>query len=349
MSKNAPAADTPPVSAAEARALFKPFAREKVIALAISGGPDSLAMLWLAARWRGARKSGPNLLAFTLDHGLRPEAAREARDVGKIAASLGVAHRVLRWRGDKPRSGIQEAARAARYRLMIAAARKAGASYLLTAHTQDDQAETMMFRLARGSGLAGLRAMQMFTPRDGAIIARPFLDVSKARLISTLAGAGLAPAQDPSNADPRFARVRWRALMPALAEEGLTAPRLAVLARRAARADAALEAMVDATQAGVEAQGRARSMPFTAFCALADEIGLRLLGRLVDEIGHEGPAELAKLEALFDALCELRQAKTPRFKRTLAGALIGVAGGRLAVAPAPPRRQKRASARSKRR
>ncbi|MEA2871782.1 MAG: tRNA(Ile)-lysidine synthase, partial [Hyphomicrobiales bacterium] len=130
----------------------------------MSGGPDSTALLWLAARWRAWRKHAPTLIAVTVDHGLRPESAREARAVKRFAHKLDVAHRTLRWSGKKPASGIQQAAREARYRLLAGAARKAGARHILTAHTLDDQAETVLFRLARGSGIAGLRGMRAVTP-----------------------------------------------------------------------------------------------------------------------------------------------------------------------------------------
>ncbi len=137
----------------------------------MSGGPDSTALLWLAARWRARRKHGPTLIAVTVDHGLRPESAREARAVKRLAAKLDVAHRTVRWSGKKPETGIQQAAREARYRLLADAARKAGARHILTAHTLDDQAETVLFRLARGSGIAGLRGMArralLAPPREG--------------------------------------------------------------------------------------------------------------------------------------------------------------------------------------
>src|SRR5437588_867075 len=104
------------------------------------------------------------LIAVTIDHGLRPEGAREAAAVKRLARRLGVAHRILRWRGTKPKTGLQEAARSVRYRLLGQAAAKAGCAHILTAHTLDDQAETVLFRLARGSGLVGLAGMTHVSP-----------------------------------------------------------------------------------------------------------------------------------------------------------------------------------------
>jgi len=215
------AADSAAISIAEAELLFEDLKSVPAIIVAVSGGPDSTALLVLAARWRAAIATGPQLIAVTIDHGLRPEAVREALTVKKLAAQLGVRHRTLRWTGEKPVTGLQETARAVRYRLLSAAARGAGATHLLTAHTLDDQAETILIRMARGSGLAGLGAMRREIELDGVILLRPLLDVPKARLVATLQAIGLPYADDPSNRDPRFTRARLRAMMPASPAKGL--------------------------------------------------------------------------------------------------------------------------------
>src|ERR1700761_9389180 len=119
--------DDRPISAADAARLFAGLANEPALLLAVSGGPDSMALMWLAARWRKARATGPRLIAVTVDHGLRSEAAREARMVKEAARSLDLPHRTLRWRGDKPSAGLPEAARTARYRLLAQGAQGAGA------------------------------------------------------------------------------------------------------------------------------------------------------------------------------------------------------------------------------
>ena len=148
------------ISQSEAKVLFADVKSAKALVLAVSGGPDSTALMVLAARWRKALKRGPELIAVTVDHGLRAEAKREARVVARLAKELGIAHRTLRWTDAKPKAGIPQAAREARYRLLAQAAHRAGASHVLTAHTRDDQAETVVMRLARGSGITGLAAMR---------------------------------------------------------------------------------------------------------------------------------------------------------------------------------------------
>ena len=148
-----------PISAGDAKRLFADWKSAPALVLAVSGGPDSVALMWLAARWRRALARGPRLVAVTVDHGLRTEAAREAREVKRLARSLDVPHRTLRWTGAKPKTGLPAAAREARYRLLAKAARQASATHILTAHTRDDQAETLLMRLLRGSGVAGLACM----------------------------------------------------------------------------------------------------------------------------------------------------------------------------------------------
>src|SRR5581483_2962581 len=122
-----------PISASDARKLFADWKEVPALVLAVSGGPDSVALMWLAARWRRGLSRGPRLIAVTIDHGLRAEAAREAREVKAQARRLDVEHRTLRWTGTKPKTGVPAAARVERYRLLAQAARSAGATHILTA------------------------------------------------------------------------------------------------------------------------------------------------------------------------------------------------------------------------
>jgi tRNA(Ile)-lysidine synthase len=330
-----------PVSADEAAALFAPLQRARGLVIAVSGGPDSTALLWLVARWRKSLQRGPTLLAVTVDHGLRAESRAEAEAVKRFAKQRGVAHRIMRWSGPKPPAGLQQAARNARYRLLAEAATKIGADHIVTGHTSDDQAETLLLRMGRGSGLTGLSGMTLLAPLPGdrrLLLARPLLDIPKARLIATLEQAGLSFAEDSSNRDPRFTRARLRALMPALAAEGLNAPRLSQLARRMQRADAALESATDAAWTEL-ARGEAGGIAFErGFNDLPAELQLRLLDRAIAISGDEGPVELGKLERLHVALAGSAGAG-PRLRRTLAGAVITRAGGTWLVQRAPPRRR----------
>jgi tRNA(Ile)-lysidine synthase len=337
--------DAAPVSVAEAKTLFDPLARASALVLAVSGGPDSTALLVLAARWRRARKTGPRLLAVTIDHGLRRESADEARAVAHLAQRLGVPHRILRWKGKKPATGLQQSARDARYRLLAAAAQRVKACAILTAHTLDDQAETVLIRMSRGSGLGGLGAMAREAPLPiggEAVLVRPLLEIPKARLIATLARAGIEFADDPSNRDPRFTRARLREVMGALAREGLDARRLSLLARRLRRAETAIEAAVDVAMAALSQAPWSDRGPIVfdagRFDRLPEEVALRLLGRAIARTGDEGSIQLGKLENLYEALRNANAAKASRWRRTLAGALVTLGGTRLAVERAPARR-----------
>jgi tRNA(Ile)-lysidine synthase len=354
------------VTDAEADALFADLIDQPALVLAVSGGPDSTALMWLAARWRKRRRRGPKLVAVTVDHGLRPEARREAAAVKRLARRLGIPHRTLRWTGAKPATGLQEAARAARYRLIAAAADRAHATCVLTAHTLDDQAETILFRMARGSGLTGLAGMARMRPllmpaaqpsavrrrgkpEPGAslFLVRPLLDVAKARLVATLRAANIPCADDPSNHDPRFTRTRLRALAPALAAEGLDAGRFALLGRRVRRAEAAIEFAVAAAAAALSDTEWSERGPIhldaEGFAALPAEVALRLLGRAIARVGDEGPVQLGKLESLADALAAA-SADPVRFRRTLAGAVVTHGQDRIAVERAPARRNRTAAA-----
>lgn len=332
-----------PISAPQAKQLFARWASAPALILAVSGGPDSVALMWLAARWRRGLKRGPDLTVVTIDHGLRAEAAREAREVKRLAKSFDLPHRTLRWTGAKPKTGLPAAAREARYALLAGAARKIGAIHVMTAHTRDDQAETVLMRMARGSGLAGLSAMSVESERDGVRIVRPLLQVPKSRLVATLDRAKLGYAVDPTNTDANFTRPRLRGLMPALAAEGIDARNLHRLAARMARADAALDLMADGAERFLALRNPGRSpeaIDADAFMGLAEEIRVRMLLRMIDAVGHEGPAELGKVESLSQAMEQATQAggNGILLKQTLAGAVISLTRNRLTIAPAPPRR-----------
>lgn len=179
------------------------------IALAVSGGPDSLALLLLAKSAFPGR-----VIVFTVDHGLRPESAGEAAMTAALCTRLGVPHRTLtltRLKGMK--ANIQAEARAARYEAMVAACKAEGVRLLATAHHADDQAETVLMRLSRGSGLSGLSGIRAARQDEGVTILRPLLGWRKAELVALAEAAGLTPADDPSNRNPAYDRTAARALL----------------------------------------------------------------------------------------------------------------------------------------
>lgn len=338
MSRSGSAAENSPVTESELSALFDDFARSRKILLAVSGGPDSTALLVLAARWRMLRDSGPELVAATIDHGLRAASKREAKMVEMLASKLGIPHRTLVWKGKKPITGVQEAAREARFALFSALTKETGADLLMTAHTRDDQAETVLHRIGRGSGLGGLAGIRRMHKRDGIFIGRPFLDLPKARLVATLKKLRIPYASDPTNQDPKYLRARLRTLAPVLAKEGIDAANLALMAKRLGRANAALNRLAEEAAFALRVD-RAGGRAFEArgFFLMPDELSIRMLREAIDAEGIEGPAELAKVEALYEGLVAAYRAGG-EVKRTLAGAAVTLSAAALVVAAAPPRK-----------
>lgn len=335
--------DHPPVGAREATELFADLAGESRLLVAVSGGPDSVALLALLAEW--SREPGrPAVMAATVDHGLRAASADEAGAVAALCARLGVPHRILRWEGEKPSSRLQERARAARYALLAQEAGRVGGAVLVTAHTRDDQAETLLMRMARGSGPSGLAGMRRRAVRHGTVLVRPLLGVPKARLVATAQARGLSFVTDPSNGDPRFARARWRAVMPLLAAEGLDAERLSVLAARLARLDEAVSVRAQAiagTLLSVQPGAPLLRLDFEALRQEPAEIVLRVVAAAIARLGieAEGAVRLERLESCVAALTDAAQAGLP-LTRTLAGAVLTLRrDGQLSLRPEGPRRR----------
>ncbi len=325
-----------PLDDVQAADLFQPLTRFDFLALAVSGGGDSMALLHLFDRWRRSCAEAPAAVVFTVDHGLRPEAAEEAAMVAFASARLGLSHQTLYWRGPKPDHGVQEAARAARYALMAQAldeaapadARKTG---LVLAHTRDDQAETFLDRLARGSGVYGLSAMARESRRAETTLLRPLLDVSRARLRASLAAFGVPWVDDPSNDDMKYRRVRMRRLLPVLEAEGLGAERLAATAHSMARAAGALDGWVDRVMEVEVIRHPAGPCRFEVALLdhLPEEIALRLLARLLrDTAGSVHVPRLVRLEAV---LAGLRSSGASSLRRTLGGCVIELRDGAVVI------------------
>jgi tRNA(Ile)-lysidine synthase len=281
-----------------------PFENSPHLAVAVSGGADSMALCLLAHDWAAAR--GGRVTALTVDHGLRPTSAEEAAQVGSWMSGLGIEHHVLTWLGAKPASAVQDAARVARYRLLCRWCRQANVLHLLLGHHADDQSETVLHRLVRGSGIYGLSGMSALVETAEVRLVRPLLSCDAAALRSLLAERGQHWIEDPSNRDPRFARTRLRSVLPDLAAVGLSRSVLLGAAARMSAARSLLqEAVVEllANSCRVHPTGFAQ-IERTAVAAAPIEVAVKALARLVTVIGgsaRECRAESARraYERLF--------------------------------------------------
>jgi tRNA(Ile)-lysidine synthase len=271
-----------------------------------------MALTLLADRW--ARRRGGVVEALTVDHRLRAGSTAEARRVKDWLAVRGIAHRTLTWRkgAGVGHANLQARARAARYGLMEGWCRRRGALHLVTAHHIDDQAETLLLRLARGSGLSGLAAMAPIVDRPGVRILRPLLGLSHADLIGHLRSQHQDWIEDPSNEDIAFARVRMRAAMPAFAAAGLDAHRLAATAARLGRARAAMDADIARLLAAAAPDPAGFvSIAKSALISAADEIAFRALARIIGAVGGEAyPPRFNRLKRLYGELAGLKAGRT---------------------------------------
>ena len=284
---------------------LQPFGAEAHLALAVSGGGDSMGLLALAAE---AQKLdyAPRFSVLTVDHKLRPEAADEAAQVGDICRALGLPHYLLAADENLSQTGIQQEARNLRYRLMAGWCAAYEAQALVLAHHQDDQAETVLMRMARGSGVKGLGGMaprrKIHTEAGPLLLLRPFLNDAGDALKNIAAAAGLPVIDDPSNEDTRFERVRWRRLLPKLAAEGLDAATLAEMAATMRQTQAALDKKLTGwleTHADWHEYG-VLCLPRAGFEALPQAHQQRLLGRFVQYFGqHAHPLKRRKSERVL--------------------------------------------------
>jgi tRNA(Ile)-lysidine synthase len=296
--------------------------------VAVSGGGDSLALMFLLADWaRAASKPAPFVL--TVDHGLSDSSERVAKDVLRRAKAAGLKGELLVWKDKKPKADIEAAAREARYRLIGEWCHAHNIGGVYAAHTLEDQAETFLLRLGRGSGLDGLSAMRPVALYpvpgfDDLRVVRPLLDMGREQLRALLKARKEAWVEDPMNVDPRFARVRLRKAWPMLEELGLSSSRIAGAARHLARAREALDHATEnlLARASRIVDGEALLDP-SRLAAAPREIGLRAFAWLLSRVsGEPYRPRFERLERLFDAICrgELVAA------RTLHGCLIAPSG-----------------------
>lgn len=287
------------------------------VAVAVSGGPDSMALAFLLAQTAGVQ----SLLALIVEHGLREESAQEAAEVAARLRAMGIETEILPWAHDEVKSRVHVRARDARYGLLIAACKQRGITTLALAHHADDQAETILMRFAKGSGIDGLAGMAPVSMMDGVRLVRPLLDVPKARLVATCEAHGLVYVTDPSNAADKYARGRLRRVMPLLESEGFTAERLLDLGARAREAKEALDHYACgflrlAVQSSV---GGAFRLDLAGLRGLPRAVALRALIMLMESLHKENyPPERGQLVPFLDWLLDQDEGGA----RTLQGVIV---------------------------
>lgn len=306
---------------------FEPFETRPALAVGVSGGRDSLALALLSHNWAVAR--GGRVLCLIVDHGLRPQSADEAATTASVLAREGIEALVLRWTGEKPQSSLQEAARAARYRLLQTACRERGIVHLLVAHHAEDQAETVAMRAARLSGPDGLAGMAALVELPEVRLLRPLLGERRARLSATLKARNIPWIDDPSNADLRFERARLRSAgLPVERPPRGASDERAWTERRLAEVAIGL---LEFDQQGTVA------IDHLEFARLSPEARRRLLSRLVQAIGgRDYPARRDRLERACNRLCGL-----PKRGKSGRGGDFTLSGCRLALRQTRPGRRLR--------
>ncbi len=270
----------------EIRALLpQPFPHR--LGVAVSGGGDSVALLHLVNKI--AQEDGFELVAATVDHGLRPEAASEAEFVAAMANRMGLSHAILKWQGWDGSGNLQDQARQARYRLLTEWAKTNEIDTIALGHTADDQAETVLMRLSRASGVTGLSAMPITRNENGIQLLRPMLGVTRARLRDFLKSQGIDWIEDPSNRDARFDRIKVREAMKTLEPMGITAETLSRVAGNLTQAREALEVYAqESARKIVTLDAGDALIDTTAFMVLPDEIARRLVIGIVSWISGTG-------------------------------------------------------------
>ncbi|MEM9630598.1 MAG: tRNA lysidine(34) synthetase TilS [Pseudomonadota bacterium] len=292
------------------------------LTLAVSGGGDSLCLMVLLNEWRHRTGWTGEAEVVVVDHGLRPESAAEAQFVVRNAEDIALPATVLRWDGEKPSRNVQEAARQARYRLISEHMRRSGSEALVLGHHLDDQAETFLDRLTRGSGLHGLSAMAADEPDGpaGLRLLRPLLQVPKKQLEASLKERGLNWCSDPSNQNSKYKRSRLRKILALLEEEGLSAERITQTTGHLRRAREALDQSTweFAEKHLVEHPAGPLKLNRKSYREVPEELRLRLLTLVLGRATGVMPRlRLNKLQVLDTALVH-----DGDHRQTLAGTLI---------------------------
>ncbi len=298
--------------------LFIELNNYKKIGLAVSGGADSMALMLMVAKWAKKQKNPPELFIYSFNHNLRKNSKSEAEYVVKIAKKLGLNAEIINWEGEKPTSSIQEKARLKRYQSIAKKMENREVEILLTAHHARDQSETILMRLARGSGIKGLGAMRKFTQIGKLKIFRPLLELSPDLLRQISKSANIEPINDPSNENEDFERIRWRKILPALSKLGLDEKQFSILSKRFLRADSAIEEYCNLVAKKIVQIDKFGVLHIGGddFFALNEEIKIRILQKSIQHIGNDNrPYNLAKFEQLSEEMSDWQNFRARTIKK----------------------------------
>ena len=297
------------------------------LGVAVSGGGDSVAMLHLLNNWNGRELS-----VVTIDHGLRPESAEEASAVSVLSQAMGYSHETIKWTGWNKRGNLQEAARNARRSLILQWAKQNNVGAVALGHTADDQAETFLMRLARGSGIDGLSSMEPLRQEDGILWVRPMLSIRRAALREYLASIGAEYFDDPSNEDETFDRIKVRRALGTLGALGIDVPKISETTERLRSAKQVVyTATRDLSLACTKVLPSGElHIDLERFQSGQRTLQLRILSEAVRFVSGSYYAPRAyAVENILDSL------ETPTLGSTLHGCVLRISGKRLMVRREP--------------
>lgn len=292
--------------------LFKKYHIDgDIVAIGVSGGADSMALALMAAEQLAPLNK--KIVALTVDHGLRPSSADEAQYVAQVMAQFGIEHHILPWIGEKPTTGIEEAARQVRYRLIRDWCFDHDINCVMMAHHLQDQAETFLIRLQRGSGLTGLCAMREFEDMDGFLILRPFLDKNPEELKAYLQQKGVRWVEDESNEDEQYLRNKIRKFLPILEKQiGISAEDICQTVSRLQSSEDYIEKDLEKffNKEVFFEIGDVYYCNYKAFCELHHEMQFRVLAQILCDMYIPRAEKILNLQ---------RMLQMPDFKGTTLG------------------------------
>ena len=300
-----------PLTESKVRDLFSSYINHDRIALAVSGGRDSMALMYLIHRWKLGLSLNIDIEVLTVNHNVRKAAEDECRFVHNIAEIYGFRHTVLIWEHGYIKTSFQEKARKARYKLMLDYVRGNNINTILTAHTSDDNIETFIMRLAKGSGLDGLKSINEIRHEDGIQIQRPLLSLSRSLTTSILRSTGNEWIDDPTNDDESFERVRIRNNISSLSTFNISADNLTKTIQRLARAHESISYFTNSiSQELVELSEHGHAViNFDKLRNYPKEIILRVFAKALTDI-NGGTISLSSLEAVYADLIKTGRSKT---------------------------------------